>query len=96
MRFRVFGAFGWTLCAHGPHSRSMGISLPALRDRFELSLHAENKAPRTVDTYPIALDGFAAFLPKAQREDDGQIGRDDVRFWVEAMQAKAQVLPQSL
>ncbi len=66
----------------------MGIPLSTLRDSFELSLRAENKAPRTVETYLTAVDAFVSFLPEAKRSDAEKVTREDVRRWVEAMQTK--------
>jgi site-specific recombinase XerD len=64
------------------------IPLSTLRDSFELSLRAENKAPRTVETYTNAVDHFVDFIPERRRGDAEKITREDVRRWVEAMQAK--------
>jgi len=63
------------------------IPLSTLRDSFELSLRAENKAPRTVETYTLTLDRFAAWLPKGPSSDAGKVSREDIRRWVESMQA---------
>ena len=66
----------------------MPIPLNILRDSFELSLRAENKAPRTIETYTVTVDRFAAWLPTGPSSDAGGITREDIRRWVEAMQTK--------
>ncbi len=66
----------------------MGIPLSTLRDSFELSLRAENKAPRTVEVYILAVNQLAATLPKGTDSNAEKVSREDIRRWLESMRER--------
>lgn len=65
----------------------MNVTLEALRTSFNLSMLAENKSPRTIETYLTSLDRFSAWLPNGGATTATEVTTTDVRNWITSMQS---------
>lgn len=63
------------------------VTLEALRTSFNLSMLAENKSPRTIETYLTSLDRFSAWLPSGKTTSADAVTTEDVRNWITSMQS---------
>lgn len=48
---------------------------------------AENKSPRTIETYLTSLDRFSAWLPRGKTTSADAVTTEDVRNWITSMQS---------
>ena len=69
------------------HIIRVNVTLEALRTSFNLSMLAENKSPRTIETYLTSLDRFSVWLPNGGATTATEVTTTDVRNWITSMQS---------
>ena len=70
-----------------PTPISVGRTVDEVRPSFRLHLRAENKAPKTIETYLDALDLFTTYVgDHGMPRDVGAIRREHIEAWLVALQ----------
>lgn len=65
---------------------STGLAIDAARASYLRRLRAENKRPRTVETYLAPLDTFRCYLGEHGMPTVAAIRREHIEAWIVAMQ----------